>query len=159
MALLALSLAIGFADSSQERLAKFRAEFEREADPVRKARRVPRLGDALFVLLRERVDEANYEAALAALTEYRDAVRIAFDALAASGRNAERQSGGFRHLQIHVRQSVRDLSESIVAVAFDQRPPFEAIRKELEEFDKKLLDMLFPRQPEKKPAPAKEKPR
>lgn len=141
----------------QDRLAKQWEEFDKEPDPVRKARRLARLGDAHLAQVLEKTQQKGYAAALQLLERYRLAVRTAHEALKASGRNAEKSPSGFKQLQIHLRKAVLQLNDTILAVPPEGREPFEEIRAELEAINKQLLDMLFPRQPGRKPVSAKPK--
>jgi hypothetical protein len=70
--------------------------------------------------------------------------------LKSSGINAEKKPGGFKHLEIHLRQGLRRLEDVIIAIPVKHREPFEAIRKRLEEIDRELIDLLFPRKPDKR---------
>lgn len=130
-----------------KKIAERRERFEREVNPVEKARRFPPLGEELMRLVHQQVRAEQYEAALRTLEEYHELARVAFTGLENSGRNAERQSSGFRHLQIHLRRSLRDLEQTISALPVQQREPFEAIHEQLEQINQKLLEMLFPRRP------------
>ncbi len=160
VATLTLLLVPGEASSllqDPKKIAERRERFEREIDPVEKARRFPPLGEELMKLLHQQVRAEQYEAALHTLEEYHELARVAFTGLENSGRNAERQSSGFRHLQIHLRRSLRDLEQTISALPVQQREPFEAIRQQLEQMNQRLLEMLFPRRPrplpQNQPAP------
>jgi hypothetical protein len=119
-------------------------------DPVRKAKDVVRQGEMQLEQVRREIKDENYDAALQVLREYRDAVKFAHARLKASGKDAEKKPNGFKHLQIHIRQNIPRLQQTILTVPLDQREPFEAIRKELEAIDRELIDALFPRQPSKK---------
>ncbi len=130
-----------------KKIAERRERFARETDPVQKARRFPPLGEELMKLVHEQVRAEQYEAALRTLEEYYELARTAFTGLENSGRNAERQSSGFRQLQIHLRRSLRDLEQTITALPVPQREPFEAVREQLEQMNQRLLEMLFPRRP------------
>ncbi len=132
---------------AQVRIEDLRAQFNGESDPVRKAKALPPLGDALFELMGKQADADNDAAALRALEEYRNDVGNTVAGLKATHVDAEKKPAGFKQLQIHVRKSIRRLSERILVLPFDLRSPFETIRRELEQDDKELIDMLFPRQP------------
>ncbi len=119
-------------------------------DPVQNARAVVRQGELQLEQVRREVKAENYDAALRVLTQYRDAVKSAHSTLKASGRDAEKKPSGFKNLQIHIRQSIQRLDQTIFSVPVEERAPFEAIRKELDSIDKELIDALFPRQPPKK---------
>jgi hypothetical protein len=160
VAVLILLLVPGEASSliqDPKKIAERRERFARETDPVQKARRFPPLGEELMKLVHQQVRAEQYEAALRTLEEYYELARTAFTGLENSGRNAERQSSGFRQLQIHLRRSLRDLEQTILALPVPQRGPFEAIREQLEQMNQRLLEMLFPHRPrplpENQPAP------
>ncbi len=146
LAVLAMTALPALVQDARE-IAKRRAEFEREDDPMDKARRFPRLGEELLKLMREQARRAEYEAARQTLEEYRDLARVAFEGLANSGVDAEKKSSGFRQLQIHLRRSIRDLNQTISSLPVLHREPFEAIQRELEQMNRALLEMLFPRRP------------
>lgn len=153
----ALSCLLFLPPVAQDRIAELAAQFNRESDPVRKARALPKLGDAQFDLARQETDAGHYQQALKLFGEYRDEVKAAEAALKASGVNAERKPAGFKQLQIHLRLGLREIDQTILALPDQERPPFEALRKELVDVEKELIDMLFPRQPGKKPLPEKKK--
>lgn len=125
------------------------------SDPVQNAKSVVKQGELQLARMRREVDAGNYGEALRVLTEYRDAMKSAHAALKASGRDAEKKPSGFKNLQIHIRQSMQRLEQTILFVPVDEREPFNAIRKELDSIDKELIDALFPRQPTKKPGDSK----
>ena len=125
---------------------------KRERDPVRRARMLPKVGEDEIGRARKHVNEETYDDALHILEAYRNAVQDTVAALKSSGINAEKKSNGFRHLEIHLRKSLRQLIDIVAAVPFERREPFQTIQKDLEGMDKELMDMLFPRQPGRAPA-------
>ena len=143
---LALML-LASAGLAQKHLGELRAKFNQETDPVRRARAMPKLGDALLDQMGEQLQKGGVEAALRTLEEYREAVAMSHSGLKASGINAEKKSNGFKQLEIHVRRGVRRLEHLIVAVPLEQREAFEEIQKQLEQVDRELIEMLFPRRP------------
>jgi hypothetical protein len=118
---------------------------------VQKAKDVIRQGDTQLEKMRQEIRNENYDAALRVFQEYRDAIKSAHASLKASGRDAEKKPSGFKNLQIHIRQNIPRLEQTILGVPVEQREPFEVIRKELDKIDRELIDALFPRQPSKKP--------
>jgi len=132
-------------------------QFAQESDPVRKAKALPRLGEAQFEQVRKEIAAQSYDQALHIVEDYRDEVRGAVAALKSTGVNAERRPSGFKQLQIHLRKSLRELDQTLLALPDDQRPPFESIRQELLSTEKELLDLLFPRKPGKGRSPEKPK--
>ncbi len=149
VALAALSTVLLSGARAQENVAELQAQFSKENDPVRKAKLLAKLGDAQFRLMRREADASNYAQALRALEDYRNEVHTAEAALKATGVDPERKPGGFKQLQIHVRKSLRELDQTILALPNDQQPPFEAARGDLQHVNKELIDLLFPRQPGK----------
>jgi len=135
----------------QDRVAQRAAQFDRESDPVRKARAFPRYGDELLKLLREQLKKETYAPALETLERYLTNASLAHKGLKESGINAERKSNGFRQLQIHLRQSIRQVEEAARSAPFADRDRYEAIRREIEQMNRDLINMLFPRQPGKRP--------
>ncbi len=142
---------------AQNRLAELQTQFNREREPVRKAKVLTKLADAQFEVLHKVTDAGDYDQALRIFQDYRDEVRSAEATLKASGVDAERKPGGFKELQMHIRKGLRELDDTIHALPEDQREPFEAVRKDLITTEKELIDMLFPRQPANKPVPDKPK--
>lgn len=130
-----------------ETLEELRGVFERETDPVRRAKLVEKLGNAQFDAAARAIREENYLQAGQLVEEYRDAVRKAHEGLKASGRVAGKDHAGFKQLEIHLRKSIRKLEQMITYLPVNWRPPFELRRNELEAADKELLEALFPRRP------------
>ena len=157
IALAALSSFLLPGERGQENIAALQAQFRGENDPVRKVKVLSKLGDAQFQLMRKETDAGNYAQALQALEDYRDEVGAAEAALKATGVDPERRPRGFKQLQIHVRKSLREVDQTILALPSEQRPPFEAIHRELLRVEKELIDLLFPRQPGKNPDKEKSK--
>jgi tetratricopeptide (TPR) repeat protein len=142
---------------AQDRLQEYKARFQNASDPVRKARALPKLGEAELQLARQHTKEGNFAEALEVLRQYGDAVQSAFAGLKASGINAEKKPNGFKELEIHLRKSFRQFDDIIAAVPLNQRDPFQQVRRQLEAIDKELIDLLFPRQPGRHPEGQKPK--
>ena len=124
-------------------------------DPVRNAKDVIRQGETRLEQMRQEIRNENYDAALQVLKDYHTAIKSAHALLKNSGRNADKNPGGFKELQMHIRRTLTRLDQSILDLPVEQREPFAAIRKELDTIDRELIDALFPRQPDKKAAPNK----
>jgi len=140
---------------SQATLVK--AQFERENDPVRKAKLVEKLGDAQFDEIRKQVADGNLDSGLATLETYRDECRKAHAALKAARSDAENKPAGFKQLQISVRESLNRLTEIMAGLTAEEQKPFLPVRKQLEELNSQLIHELFPRQAGSAGAPAKPK--
>lgn len=146
----AAAVLLAAAGGGHAQVGDSKSQFQKETDPVRKARLLPRLGETQLDMVRDHAQRGDIDAALAVLQEYREAVASAHEALKSSGINAEKKPSGFKQLEIHLRRSLRRLEDVIVAVPFERRGDFEAVRKRLEEVDRDLLIQLFPRRPDKK---------
>jgi tRNA nucleotidyltransferase/poly(A) polymerase len=131
----------------QDRLAQLRSRYDRESDPVRKAKRLVPLGDAEFDDIQKQMADGNTSSALGELREYQTQVDAVDKALDAKGRNAEKHPNGYKELQFSVRESLRRLNNVIVNLTSDQQPPFLEIRKSLEDLNRRLITELFPSQP------------
>ncbi len=145
----AFVLLVIFAGRVPARCGSLPSQNKPDGDPVRRAKNLPRAGDAQFERMRKELDAGNYPQALHILQEYCDEVRSTALALKASGVDAERHPGGFKQLQIHVRKSVRELGHIILSLPEEQREGFDTVRKDLVNMEKRLIEMLFPRAPGK----------
>jgi len=144
-----------------QNLADLQARFDRETSGVQKAKQVGKLGDAQFEEARRSGKAGDYNAVGLTLEKYRDNVRAAIDALKKQHPDAEKQSNGYRQLEIHVRKGIRELDESLLVSPESYKPPLQIVRHDLIGMDGELLKMLFPRRPvEQRPAapPAEKQP-
>ena len=60
----------------------------------------------------------------------------------------DKHPGGYKQLEISVREMLQRLDEALVPMTADQQKPFLDIRKELDAIDHRLIHELFPRQPQ-----------
>jgi len=125
----------------------YRSQFDRETDPVRKAKMMPRLESAEFAELRKLMDGGDYPNALVMLGDIRDQIRDTSNALDARGVDPEKKPAGFKELQIAAREAVRDINDVLFTIPEDWQKPFRDIHQELDQINKHLILELFPRQP------------
>lgn len=130
---------------AQVRVADLQAQFDRESNPVRKAKLLQKLGDAQFQEAHREETHENYEAVAKDYESYRDNVRVALTGLKGSRPDAERHSDGYRQLHIQLRKGLRDLQETILSMPHELRPRLESLRKDLIASDDDLIKLLFPR--------------
>lgn len=133
--------------AQQSRTASLREKFTREANPVHKARDMQALGSAEFHDLQAELAAGNLSGALAILQQYRDEVKEAWNGLEGSVHDPDKHPGGYKELEISVRETLERLDEALVPMTADQQKPFLEIRKELDSTDHRLIRELFPRQP------------
>ena len=139
----------------QDRIEALRARFAHEPNPVQRAKLMPQLGEEEFRTIGAAVAAGRLPDALATLNHYRSEVRLCEKGLEASGINAEKHSAGFKHLEISLREALRDLDELIVGLPVDEQPPFVDARKELSEISQRLMHRLFPHEPPGNAKPGK----
>jgi hypothetical protein len=132
---------------AQNRTADLRVRFERETDPVRKAKFMPELGEGQFAEIREEVRGAQFPEALVVLGQYRAEAGDCERALVGLKINADKHPAGFKELEISLRESLRRLNEMLPGLAADDQAPFLEIRKDLSEMDQRLVHELFPQRP------------
>lgn len=142
-----------------ESVAELQARFDRETDSVRKAKILVRLGDAQFEKARRAGKEDDNNTVDLTLERYRDNVRAALEALKKQHPDAEKHSNGYRQLEIHLRNGIREVEDSMIAAPAPYKPPLEIVRQDLIAMDEELIKLLFPRRPAERhrPTPPPEK--
>lgn len=133
--------------STQDDIMRRRQEYDRERDPVNKAKRLPRLGEAHIAAARRAIREDNIPLAITLLQEHRDLIDSTRQALLAAIPNPEKKPSGFKQVEIHVRKSLSQMADIIAETPASERAPFEAIRADLDRLNRQLIRDLFPRQP------------
>lgn len=141
----------------QDRVPELRARFQKETDPVRKAKMLSRLADAEFGEIQSQIAAGNLSDAAAIAGRVRDEAHAAQEALDGKKRDPEQHPDGYRQLQISVRESVRRLNDILIGQAADDQKPFQEIRDDLDKLDRQLIHQLFPKGPDKIPEPPKPK--
>jgi hypothetical protein len=132
------------AAAAQESLATLRAEFQRHKDPVKRAKLFPKLGSALLAEMRKQIQADEYGRVLPLLVEYRDGATAAFAGLEAAGRDADKQPGGYRELEMHLRQSLHVVNDIVFALPLEDRDPLLGPQRDLAQLDDRLVKALFP---------------
>ncbi len=133
--------------AAAQSLAEFQARFDRETSGVQKAKLMTKLGEAQLEEARRAGKAGEYDSLGLTLEKYRDNVRAAVDALKKQHPDAERQSNGYRQLQMHLRKGIREVDETILVSPEGYKPPLQIVRQDLIVMDDELLKMLFPRRP------------
>jgi hypothetical protein len=154
--ILATTILLG-AQVKQNHAVDFLARFDKESDPLHKARMMPQYGDLEFREIHNAIEEGDFPRAVEHLKAYRDQVQSLEQLLDAKEADPEKHPTGFKQLQISLRGSLRRLDDLIVRLASDDAKPFQDLRKDLEELDRHVVRELFPRQPGVEAAPPKPK--
>ena len=141
----------------QTHTTDIRARFEQETDAVRRAKLMHRLGEEQFHEIAKEISDGNLSQALTILQQYRDEAEACIKALDAKVADPEKHSGGFKDLEISVRQSLRRLDELLVGMTSDDQKPFLEVREDLDRLNRHLVRELFPRQPNPDDSASKQK--
>jgi hypothetical protein len=138
------------AQAPQDRLAVPLDLYKREPDPVRRAKLFPRVGTGQLDEMERLADAGDYVKSGEMLEEYRNEVKSTFEALKATGVNAERKPAGFKELEIHLRRALKQIDDLVRRVPDGPRVPFQLARQDVIKVNRELIDLLFPRQPDTK---------
>src|SRR6202163_2308988 len=86
--------------AAPDKLADTQARFDHENTPVRRAKLLEKLGDAEFDEARRAFKANDLNTVGTVLEKYRDNVRVALEGLRKKGTDAEKDSNGYRQLEI-----------------------------------------------------------
>ena len=136
-----------------DRLDATRSRFERETDPVHKAKLMIPLGNAEFDQIEKQIVDSDITNALSGLQTYQTQVMSCEKGLDAKGVDPEKHPAGFKELEISVRESLRRLDNVLVRLSGDDQKPFLDVRKSLDDVNRHLIKQLFPLQPGVKESP------
>ena len=146
LAALAAALLAGSA-RAQDGTPQLRYLFNRQTSAIAKAKLMPRLGAAEFRDARAEIAAGRLPEAAAILVQYRAEAQLCAKGLEAAGTDAEKHPAGFKQLQISLRESLRRINEMLAGLPADDQTPFLAVRKDLDELNRRLIHKLFPHQP------------
>src|SRR5438105_3309771 len=154
----AMAALILFPAIAQESVAELQAKFDHENNSIRKAKLLVKLGDAQFEESRRAGKAGDNNAVDATMEKYRDNVHAALEALKKQHPDAEKHSNGYRQLEMHVTQGIREVEDSMLAAPPAYKPPLEIVRQDLVSMDQEMIRLLFPLRPAnvKPPAPPAE---
>src|SRR6202048_1094857 len=131
------------AGAAADKLGEMQTRFDHEKNPVHRAKLLEKLGDAEFDEARRAFKANDINAVGTVLEKYRDNVRVALEGLKKKRADAEKDSNGYRQLEIHVRRGIREADEIILRVPDEYQPPLQIVRRDLDSMDKELIHMLF----------------
>lgn len=140
-------LPVIFGHTHHEDLAKDQAQFNREKDPVHKAKIMVKLGRAEFDQIETDATNNNLDKAIAGTRQYQGQADSVSKALDATGKNAAKHAAGFLQLQVSVRDALRRLNNLLVGLTSDEQEPFLEVRDNLDALNRHLMLELFPSQP------------
>jgi hypothetical protein len=132
--------------------------FDHESNSVHKAKLFEKLGDEQLSGIRRAAAASDYNSVGEIMEKYRDNARATLEALKREHPNAEHQLNGYKQLQIHIRKTLRDLTEIVLLAPPEYKPPLQIVQQDLAVLDDELLRSLFPSRPVV-PAAAPDNPR
>jgi hypothetical protein len=157
LALLAVAVAPAPArhlETEQELLDRI----QREQNPIRKAKLEIRLGRLKMNEAIGAYDQGQMEQGKSLLGTYLDRMKGCWRTLKGSGRNAVKQSQGFRELDIALREDSRTLEDLAHRISYFDRGPVEQTLGEVNRVHDEVIHALFPSVPAEsehnKPAPS-----
>jgi len=159
MAAAALSCAGAF--GATDKLKELQTHFDRENHAGAKIKDLQKLGALEFDAAIQASKAGDFVAVGLVFEKYRDNVRQAFQLLRKQEPDADKHPGGYRQLELEVRQGIREVEDALLVAPEDLRPPLEIVRRDLIETDDALIRLLFPRRtgdPVKVPPAAEAKP-
>jgi succinate dehydrogenase flavin-adding protein (antitoxin of CptAB toxin-antitoxin module) len=134
---------VAWAAAAADKFGDLQARFDHEKNPVHRAKLLEKLGDAEFDEARRAFKANDLSTVATVLEKYRDNVRVALEGLKKKRSDAEKDSNGYRQLEIHVRRGIREADEIILRVPDEYQPPLQIVRRDLDSMDKELIHMLF----------------
>jgi hypothetical protein len=134
----------------QDRMQEYKEKYERENDPIRKAKALGNYGDAQIQHFVREASAENFEPAAALLTAYRNEVRFVFEGLKGTGNDPEKKPDGFKDLEFHLRKTLWQIDRTLPAVPIEHRESLQVMHDELGRIHMDLIHLLFPREAGKK---------
>lgn len=131
-------------DERVRRLAQERGRLEATTDPVGRTRIQIRISDLLISFLGDAADTSDVELIDESIGEYRTTIIDARNTMVNSGRNALEDSGGYRDLEIALRQHLRQLDDIASVLSLDGRQAMNRLIDEMSAIRDEMLDLLFP---------------
>ena len=124
--------------------AQLEARVEKEHDPVRKSKMECRLARIKLKQAIRTYEQGNTEEGARLVSAYLARIKDSWQALKDSGRNAAHASGGFKELDIELREDARLLDDLKRRISYFDRGPVEKAEKEVEQERTEVLHALFP---------------
>jgi hypothetical protein len=125
-------------------LQKEREKLQKETDPVDRAKIGVKISDILVEDVGDAVRQGDFDELATQLTAYAETIENAHKALVDSGRDAVKKPGGFKELEIALRQHVRKFEDLSRTLNLQRRVPLERTKDLAASIRDKVLKALFP---------------
>ena len=124
--------------------AQLLARIQRERDPVKKSKAETRLARMKLRQTSQAYERGKVDEGAQLLSVYLSCIKDSWQTLKGSGRNAARDSRGFKELDIELREDARLLNDLGRRIPYFDRGPVEKAEKEVEQVRAEVLKALFP---------------
>jgi hypothetical protein len=124
--------------------ARLLARIQEERNPVKKSKEEARLARLKLRQAIHTYGQGDVEQGAQLVSAYLGRIKDAWQTISNSGRNAARDSRGFKELDIELREDVRLLEDLKRRVSYSDRDPIEKAEKEVEQARAEVLKALFP---------------
>lgn len=138
-----LLVVLAAAGAAADDLGKLRQQLAEETDAVKRAKITVKIGDELLKQMARTYKAEDYAGGNQLLADYLAAMRAAHQGLMQSGRDARRSPGGFKQLEIHLREGRRKLEDMARLLPYAQRDVVEQAVREVDKRRRELLDALM----------------
>jgi len=148
IAFLLIGVPLLCAEASTESLSQTEAHLlarvEKETDPVKKSKAETRLARVKLQQAIQAYNQGNVEQGAQLVSAYLVRIKDSWQLLRNCGKNAARDSKGFKELDIELREDIRFLDDLKRRLSYFDRGPLEQTGKELEQVRTQVLQALFP---------------
>jgi hypothetical protein len=131
-------------ESREKELQREQSKFEKETDPVDRAKIGIRICELLIEDVGDAVRTGDYSEMEMQLAAYTTAVETVHQGLINSGRNAAKKPSGFKELEIALRKQARTIDDLARMLNLEKRIPLEKTKTLVTGIRDKLLKALFP---------------
>jgi len=125
-------------------LQKEREKLQKETDPVDRAKIGVKISDLLVEDVGDAVRQGDFDELATQLSAYAQTIENAHKELVDSGRDAVKKPGGFKELEIALRQHVRKFEDLSRMLNLQRRVPLEKTKDLAVSIRDKVLKALFP---------------
>ena len=124
-------------------LQREQTKLKTQADPIAQTKTRIKIANALLNLVADAVKNGNTPEMEKRLTDYVSTIESARQTMVQTGRDAVRKAGGFKELEIALRQQMNQLKDIGGALTFDERAPVEKARDRAAAIRDELIKSLF----------------
>lgn len=142
--LLGLTCADVCSAQPKDKEAELLGKIARESSPVKKAKYEIRVARIKLLQAMDSREKEDFEGSVKLLKDYLGHLSNAWGALQNSGRDAHKNPGGFKELDIEIREDGRYLEDLRRSVSVMDREPVEKIIGEVEQIRGEVIKKLFP---------------